>query len=73
MQTSLSLSCKGALPPERDAYMNETITEIKRLLQEVVEHLKAGTTADTRKAVTKLERIATQASTLAQTIQAARR
>jgi hypothetical protein len=53
--------------------MNETIIEIKRLLQEVAEHLKAGTTADTRKAVAKLEQIAAQASTLALTIQAARR
>jgi hypothetical protein len=53
--------------------MNESISEIKRLLQEIVVHLQAGTTADTRKAVAKLERIAALASTLALTIQAARR
>jgi hypothetical protein len=53
--------------------MNEGISEINRLLQEIVGHLKAGTTADTRKAVVKLERITALASTLALTIQAARR
>jgi hypothetical protein len=52
--------------------MNESISKTERLLQIVV-HLKAGTTADTRKAVAKLERIAALASTLALTIQAARR
>ena len=53
--------------------MNESISEIQRLLQEIVDHLKAGTTPDTRKAVTKLERIAALASTVALTLQAARR
>jgi hypothetical protein len=53
--------------------MNENIAEIQRLLQETIEHPKAGTTPDTRKAVTKLERIAAVASTLALTLQAARR
>jgi hypothetical protein len=53
--------------------MNESIGEIQRLLQEIVGHVKAGTTTDTRKAVTKLERIAALASTLAHTIQVARR
>jgi len=53
--------------------MNEGISEIQRLLQEIAGHLEAGTTADTRKAVAKLERIAALASTLALTIQAARR
>ncbi len=53
--------------------MNESISEIKRLLHEIVELLKTGTAADTRKAVAKLERIAGLASTLALTIQAARR
>ena len=53
--------------------MNEGISEIKRLLHEIVEHLKTGTTADSRKAVAKLERIAALASTLALTMQAARR
>jgi hypothetical protein len=36
-------------------------------------YLKAGTTADTRKAVVKLERIAALAATSALTIKAARR
>jgi hypothetical protein len=53
--------------------MNEGIKEIQRLLHEIAEHLKAGTTADTRKAVAKLERIAALASTLALTVKAARR
>ena len=53
--------------------MNESIGKIERLLQEFVVHLKAGTTADMRKAVTKVERIAALVSTLALTIQAARR
>jgi hypothetical protein len=52
--------------------MNESISEIEALLQEVVVHLKAGSTADTRKAITKLERISALASTLALTIKAAR-
>jgi hypothetical protein len=58
---------------ESDAHMNESISEIKRLLKEIVVNLKTGTSADTRKAVTKLERIAALASTLALTIRAARR
>jgi hypothetical protein len=53
--------------------MNESIGEIHRLLKEIVDHLKAGTTTETRKAAAKLERIATLASTLALTIQATRR
>ena len=53
--------------------MNESISEIKGLLHEIVGHLKAGTAADTRKAVAKLERIAAVASTLALTLQTARR
>jgi len=53
--------------------MNESFSEIQRLLSEIVDHLKAGTTTDTRKAVTKLERIAALASTSALTLQAARR
>jgi hypothetical protein len=53
--------------------MNESISEIQRLLQEIVGHVKAGTTSDTRKAITKLERIAAVATTLALTLQAARR
>ena len=53
--------------------MNESISEIQRLLGEVAEHLRTGTAADTRKAVAKLERIASLASTLALTVKAARR
>lgn len=53
--------------------MNESISEIQRLLQEIVGHVTAGTPTDTRKAVTKLERIAALASTLALTLRAARR
>jgi replication-associated recombination protein RarA len=49
--------------------MNESISEIRRLLQEIVEHLSSGSKADARKAVTKLERIAALASTSALTIQ----
>ena len=56
-----------------NAPMNEGISEIQRLLQEIAGHLEAGTTTDKRKAVAKLERIAALASTLALTIQAARR
>jgi hypothetical protein len=47
--------------------MNESISEIQRLLQEVADHLKSGTQTDTRKAVAKLERIAALASTFALT------
>jgi len=53
--------------------MNESISEIQRLLGEVADHLRAGTPADARKAVAKLERIAALASTLALTVKAARR
>ena len=53
--------------------MNESISEIQRLLKEIVAHVTAGTTTDTRKAVTKLERMAALASTLALTLRAARR
>jgi hypothetical protein len=52
--------------------MNESISEIQRLLQEVAGHLTSGTKTDKRKAVAKLERIAALASTLALMIQARR-
>ena len=55
-----------------EAYMNESISEIQRLLQEIVGHLRASTATDKRKAIAKLERIAALASTLALTIQARR-
>ncbi len=53
--------------------MNESISEIQRLLQEIVGHVTAGTKTDARKAVGKLERIAALASTLALTLRAAQR
>ena len=52
--------------------MNESISEMRRLLKETGDHLKAGTKSDARKAVAKLERIAALASTLAIMIQARR-
>ena len=54
-------------------HMNESVSEIQRLLKEIDDHLRAGTTPDRRKAVTKLERIAALASTLALTLQTTRR
>jgi hypothetical protein len=54
-------------------HMNDSISEIQRLIGEVAEHLRAGTSADMRKAVAKLERIAALASTLALTVKTARR
>jgi len=58
--------------PLNDGHMNESVSEIQRLLQEIADHTKSGTKTDTRKAVAKLERIAALASTLALTIQARR-
>ena len=49
--------------------MNESIMEIRRLIQEIVGHLNSGTKADARNAIAKLERIAAVASTAALTIQ----
>jgi hypothetical protein len=51
--------------------MNESMSEIQRLLQEVPTP-KSGTQTDTRKAVAKLERIAALALTFALTIRARR-
>ena len=48
--------------------MNESISEIQRLLREFAEHLRMGTLADARMAVAKLERIAALASTLTLTV-----
>ena len=59
-------------PSKNGSPMNETITEIQRLLQEIVAHLGAGTQPDTRKAVAKLERISILASTFALTLQVQR-
>jgi hypothetical protein len=55
-----------------DGHLNESISEIQRLLQDIVGHLKSGTKADTRKVVAKLERIAALASTLALMVHARR-
>jgi hypothetical protein len=52
--------------------MNESLGEMLGLLQEVDGHVKSGTKADMRKAVTKLGRIVALASTLALTIQTRR-
>ena len=51
--------------------MNESVNEIQRLLREAADHLKTGTSTDTRKAAAKLERIAALASTLALTVKTA--
>ena len=53
-------------------HMNESISEIQRLLREIVAHLSSGTKTDARRAVAKLERIAALASTAALTIQVQR-
>jgi hypothetical protein len=44
--------------------MNDSMIEMQLLLKEVVDHLQAGTKPDKRKAVAKLERMASLASTL---------
>jgi hypothetical protein len=49
------------------------VADINRLLQEVAEHLQNATEGDQRTAISKLERIAASASTLALTIQCRRR
>jgi hypothetical protein len=53
-------------------HMNESLSEIQRLLRETADHLNSGTKNDSRKAVMKLQRIAALASTMAFTIQAQR-
>jgi hypothetical protein len=45
-------------PRLNEVHMNESISEIQRLHQEITGHLKSGTKTDARKAVAKLERIA---------------
>ena len=57
----------------RDEFCHQTFAVSQRLIGEVAEHLRAGTSTDTRKAVAKLERIAELASTLALTVKTARR
>ena len=52
--------------------MNDSIGEMRRLLEEIVGHLKAGTNAEEQKAVTKLQRIAAVASTMVLTLQVQR-
>ena len=49
--------------------MNDSIGEMRRLLEEIVGHLKAGTNPEERKAVTKLQRIVAVASTMILTLQ----
>jgi hypothetical protein len=48
--------------------MNESISEMQKLLREVAEHLRAGSKTDARNADAKLQRIAALASTSALTI-----
>ena len=52
--------------------MNESMSEIQRLLPEIVAHLSAGTKPDARKAASKLQRIAALATTSALMIQTRR-
>jgi hypothetical protein len=52
--------------------MNDSIGEMRRLLEEIVGHLKAGMDPEERKAVTKLQRIAVVASTMVLTLQVQR-
>jgi hypothetical protein len=66
------MAASGAGTTLNDPHMNESISEIQRLLQEIADHLKSDTKPDTRKAVAKLERIAALSSTLALTIGARR-
>lgn len=49
--------------------MNEVITEIHKLTQEIAGLLSSGAKTDARKAVVKLQRIAALASTSALTIE----
>jgi hypothetical protein len=52
--------------------MDENMSEMQRLLQEIAGHLSSGTKVDVRQAVAKLQRIASLASTSALTIQVRR-
>ena len=52
--------------------MNDSIGEMRRLLEEIIGHLKAGTDPQKRKAVTKLQRIVAVASTMVLTLQVQR-
>ena len=53
--------------------MDQSLVEMHRLLAEIEEHLKSGAKPHKSAAVAKLERLAAVATTLALTIQAARR
>ena len=52
--------------------MNDSIGEIRRLLEEIVGHLRAGTNSEEREAISKLQRIAAVASTMMLTLQVQR-
>ena len=52
--------------------MDEDIKEIQTLLKEVVDHLTHGRQSDRRRAVQKLMRIASLATTMALTLQVGR-
>ena len=47
----------------------ESLNEMHKLIQEIAEHLQAGTRADRRKAIDKLRRIASTATTLSLTLE----
>lgn len=53
---------------ENISKMEEPITKLSSLLNEVSEHLKSGTNSDRKAAATKLNRIASIAATLAFTV-----
>lgn len=50
----------------------DSAAELRKLVQDVQEHLKSPTKADRRAAVVKLERIAALAATLALTLRVSR-
>lgn len=52
--------------------MNESIAEMSRLLEEIVGHLKVGTSPEKQKAVNKLQRIAAVTSTMVLTLKVQR-
>ena len=67
----VDLNCVPARAGE-DEPMNQSLSDIQTLLQEVARHLVAETPADKRQAVQKLQRIAAIASTAAFTLAAGR-
>ena len=64
--------CFRASASVNEAHMNDSKIEMRLLLKEVVDHLQADTKPDKRKAVAKLERMASLASTLVLILRAQR-